>query len=203
MMNRKFISPHICLFLAAAFLLGGCEGLFSSGGGAVTREEFDGLRQRVDTLENMAVGQRMGQVPMPSPSGAPGPPVLAPAPAPASPPAPSGSERSLYQNGQNYLKQKNFTQAAAVFSQMLAQNPGGTLAPNARYWLGECHYAEGRYSEAAREFERCANDYPQSAKAPDALLKLSYSYDRVGDGPGPWLFWIFFSAATRLPARRP
>ena len=66
---------------------------------------------------------------------------------------------------------------------MLTQNPGGALAPNARYWLGECHYASGRYREAALEFERCANDYPQSAKAPDSLLKLSYSYDRLSDGP--------------------
>jgi tol-pal system protein YbgF len=66
---------------------------------------------------------------------------------------------------------------------MLAQNPGGSLAPNARYWLGECHYASGRYDEAAAEFQRCADDYPESDKAPDALLKLSYSYDRLGDGP--------------------
>ncbi len=66
---------------------------------------------------------------------------------------------------------------------MLNQHPGGRLAPNARYWLGECYYAQGRFREAAAEFQRCASDYPQSAKAPDALLTLSYSYDRLGEGP--------------------
>jgi tol-pal system protein YbgF len=66
---------------------------------------------------------------------------------------------------------------------MLAENPGGSLAPNARYWLGECHYAQGRYSQAAAEFLRCADDYPRTDKAADSLLKLSFSFDRLGDGP--------------------
>jgi tol-pal system protein YbgF len=66
---------------------------------------------------------------------------------------------------------------------MLAENPGGRLAPNARYWLGECYYAQGRFREAADEFQRCADDYPQTDKAADSLLKLSFSYDRLGDGP--------------------
>ncbi len=81
------------------------------------------------------------------------------------------------------MKQKKYDQAGAVFNEMLYQYPNGKLAPNARYWLGECHYASGRYSQAATEFQRCADDYPRSDKAPDALLKLSYSYDRLGDGP--------------------
>jgi tol-pal system protein YbgF len=117
-----------------------------------------------------------GLSPAPPLQGAP--PVLPPGPG-----AGGGSERSLYQRGQSFLKQRRYNQAAAVFSQMLGANPGGALAPNARYWLGECHYALGQYREAAMEFDRCAADYPQSAKAPDSLLKLSYSYDRLGDGP--------------------
>jgi tol-pal system protein YbgF len=98
-------------------------------------------------------------------------------------PAARGTEKSVYQEGQRLLKQKKYDQAGAVFTQMLTRDPGGSLAPNARYCLGECHYASGRYAEAAAEFQRCADDYPESAKAPDALLKLSYSYDRLGDGP--------------------
>lgn len=188
-MMKTTVTPYMCVLLAGLLMLCGCQSVLSSDGGPVTRDEFDNLRQRVDNLENITVGRKINQIhpgaPTPPPAGglstAPGgPPVLPPAQAT---PAPSGSDRSLYQRGQSYLKQKQFNQAAAIFSQMLAQNPGGALAPNARYWLGECHYAQGSFREAAAEFERCANDYPQSAKAPDSLLKLSYSYDRLHDGP--------------------
>jgi tol-pal system protein YbgF len=67
---------------------------------------------------------------------------------------------------------------------MLADWPQGRLAPNARYWLGECHYAQGDFREAFMEFRQGINDYPSSAKAPDYLLKMAYCQSRLGDGPG-------------------
>jgi tol-pal system protein YbgF len=66
---------------------------------------------------------------------------------------------------------------------MLSDFPGGGLAPNARYWLGECRYAVGDYQGALAEFARGFADYPDSNKAPDCLLKMSYSQSRLGDGP--------------------
>jgi len=95
---------------------------------------------------------------------------------------PVSPEAAVYQEGQRLLKAGQYARAAGVFSRMLAENPGGRLAPNARYWLGECYYAQGRFNSAAGEFQRCADDYPRTDKAADALLKLSYSYNRLGDG---------------------
>ena len=156
-----------------------------------------------DKRENALAAAGIGSQPPTSPSPAKAPPVKTP-PAQAVPPAantglkpPAGvtsgkgsaalvvskNDKSAYERGQTLLKQKKYDQAAEVFRGLLAQNPSGPLAPNARYWLGECHYAKGEYSQAAVEFQRCARDYPASDKAPDALLKLSYSYDRLGDGP--------------------
>ena len=177
-------------------------GCSSTGAGSyVGRNEFDTLTRRVASLEttvtNLAASGDLATLTSASSgtraAGGSGgdilpPPVGATAASAGVSVAPvaanlSGNEKTLYQRGQSLLKQKKYDQAASVFSQMLSQYPGGKLAPNARYWLGECYYASGRFSQAAAEFNRCAADYPQSAKAPDALLKLSYSYNKLGDGP--------------------
>ena len=200
----------ICAALAAALLAVGCKSVGS--GSYVGRNEFNNLTNRVGNLESSVDGlkaQIKSTSPAALASGAAArpnqpttnrddpfsvlfsenttnfgnqtPDIAVASHAPAPPPV-SGNEKTVYERGQSLLKQKKYDESARVFQQMLDQNPGGRLAPNARYWLGECFYATGRYSEAAAEFQRCADDYPDSAKAPDSLLKLSYSYDRLGDG---------------------
>jgi tol-pal system protein YbgF len=201
--QRYFLYLCIWVFLSGATA---CESLR----GDVSRNEFNGLSRRVDTLEEVVIGKKTeiavarpllpepnandvasarmaaqqpqgaGTVQPVQPLGAP--PANQPAAVPAL--AAVADDKTLYQQGQSYLKTKQYDKAAQVFTRMLEQTPNGQLAPNARYWLGECHYASGRFNEAATEFQRCASDYPESAKAPDALLKLSFSYDRLGDGPG-------------------
>jgi len=189
--------------------MGACQSVGT--GRYVGRGEFDTLTRRVDEVEArvglppwggglpvLVSGGAPAQTPAPMVTDLSPPPsastlaALKPPPgqpaarALAAPGPVSGSgstESAIYQEGQTLLKAGKYDQAAGVFSRLLAEYPGGRLAPNARYWLGECYYAQGRFSEAAGEFRRCAEDYPQTDKAADALLKLSFSYDRLGDGP--------------------
>ncbi|MDR3135078.1 MAG: tol-pal system protein YbgF [Deltaproteobacteria bacterium] len=179
------VCPGSALILALALGLSmGC------GSKAVTKEEFDGLDGRVTKLEDTvyrgagSVGATGfgGQYP---PGGvaqqsSPFAEVFGPAPGQKS----SASERASYNRARSLLKQKKYSQAATAFSQQLSDFPGGSLAPNARYWLGECRYAVGDYSGAFLEFRQGFGDYPQSNKAPDYLLKMSYCQSLLGDGPG-------------------
>ena len=193
--------------LALSVAFGGC--IFKN---EVPRDEFDHLTGRVTKLEDTvyrgpAAGQpgqaagQFGQQPQP---GQPGQPVSygAGGQVPPLPPAgnygplPQGAlasytsgrasagDRSRYQQAHALLKQRRYPQAATVFAQMLTDNPRGPLAPNARYWLGECRYAAGDFNGALVEFERGLADYPRSNKAPDCLLKISYCLSRLGDAPG-------------------
>lgn len=101
------------------------------------------------------------------------------------PPPPSAAtkaQKEQYQKGQNLLKNRDYKGAALVFQRILDGNLEAPLAPNARYWLGECYYAQGRYEEALREFNRCYHDYPQTLKASDALLKRAYCYNMLNRG---------------------
>jgi len=51
---------------------------------------------------------------------------------------------------------------------------------NAHYWIGECYVAKGNDAQAAREFEALLSRFGGGNKAPDALLKLSSVYERMG-----------------------
>jgi tol-pal system protein YbgF len=108
-------------------------------------------------------------------TAAPLAPGMATATAPPAPPNPE-QEQAAYQKAFDLLKGGHYDDAIAAFHAMLSNFPGGKLADNAQYWIGEAHFAARRFSEAADEFSKVINDYPQSPKVPDAMLKLGFSY---------------------------
>ena len=61
--------------------------------------------------------------------------------------------------------------------------PGSNLMPNVFYWLGETYYTEKRYDKAIDTFRKVIQTYPRHPKAPDALLKIGYSYEKLNEIP--------------------
>lgn len=78
-----------------------------------------------------------------------------------------------------YLQQSNYTDAQTAFSNFLTTYPAHPLAANAQYWLGETYFAQTQYSMAAKTFAKAFQDHPQGQKAPDALLKLAMTLDKM------------------------
>jgi tol-pal system protein YbgF len=95
------------------------------------------------------------------------------APSPAA--LPAGSPRDQYDFAYKFLLQRDFESAETALSAFVAANPEDSLAGNAQYWLGETFYVRGDYPTAARAFAEGFQRYPDSAKAPDNLLKLGMS----------------------------
>ena len=62
-----------------------------------------------------------------------------------------------------------------AFRDFLRDHPDGSLADNAQYWVGEACYVTRDYDHAAEAFARVGERWPDSRKAPDALLKLGYT----------------------------
>ncbi len=97
------------------------------------------------------------------------------------PSAPSAEEQKHYDRAFALLKQGQYERAARDLQDFLAKYPGGTLAANARYWLGESRYVVKNYREALVEFRRVLKEYPDSDKSPDALLKVGYVLQELGE----------------------
>ena len=57
----------------------------------------------------------------------------------------------LYQKARDLLLEGNLTNAGQLFETFVAQHPKHSLADNAMYWLGECHYSSGRYMALDRK----------------------------------------------------
>ena len=96
------------------------------------------------------------------------------------PPSDGADPKLLYQTAYAYLLQKDYGAAEVAFDDFLKRYPTDALAGNAQYWLGESHFVRGQYKAAAGAFLKGYQGYAEGAKAPDSLLKLAMSLDRLG-----------------------
>jgi tol-pal system protein YbgF len=100
----------------------------------------------------------------------------------AAPAAGSPEAKRLYQAALGDYQRGKFDLAAQGFRTYLDQAPRGDVADTAQYYLGESLYSAKDYRNAIAEFERLAQDFPQSPQVPSALLKTGYAYYEVKDG---------------------
>ena len=140
-----------------------------TGFGSVTVAP-DAPKDEIDRILNPA---------QPPHAGSPGPRVAA-APAPGSPAEAETNPKQLYETAYGYLLQRDYGAAEAAFEEFLRRHPNDPLAGNAQYWLGESLYVRGQYRAAAGAFLKGYQTYNRSAKAPESLLKLAMSLQRLG-----------------------
>jgi len=90
-------------------------------------------------------------------------------------------EHDDYERAFNLLKEGRYDLAVAAFKTFVQTYPKGSYTDNAQYWLGEANYVQRNFKAALAEFERVVNNFPDSPKRPDALLKMGYTYQELGD----------------------
>lgn len=79
--------------------------------------------------------------------------------------------RQLYDAAYLDVVRGNFPLAIAGFREFLKQHPSHSLADNARYWVGECLYAQKQFAAAMEEFRATIAEYPAQDKEPAARYK--------------------------------
>lgn len=89
-------------------------------------------------------------------------------------------ERGDYERAFNLLKEGRYDLAVAAFKTFVQNYPRGHFADNAQYWLGEANYVQRHFQVALSEFERVVKEHPASPKRADALLKMGYTYQELG-----------------------
>lgn len=145
------------------------------------RDYYTDLDRRVGALEAAAHGGGTAAGAAPPGNGAAGPGGAGsslPSGGAAGAVAGNGgqtSAQSAYDHAFDTLKSGNYAAAVMQFMQFLQDFPNSDLDDNAQYWLGESYYVTRDYDNAAVAFRTVGDKYPQSRKAPDALLKLGYT----------------------------
>jgi len=105
---------------------------------------------------------------------------VAAAPLPAAVPEQDVVPKQLYETAYGYLLQRDYGAAEAAFEDFLQRFPTDPLAGNAQYWLGESLFVRGQYRSAAGAFLKGYQNYGRNAKAPESLLRLAMSLQRLG-----------------------
>ena len=98
---------------------------------------------------------------------------------------PEGTPRERYDFAFGLLRAglarpEDLVRAERAFEEFLAGHGDHQLADNARYWLGESHYARKDYDRAVAAFVEGYRVSPEGAKAPHNLLKLGMSLFHLG-----------------------
>lgn len=96
--------------------------------------------------------------------------------------APTAYEKEVYQTAFVLMK-KSPTGATKAFRDYIKLQPNSPLAANAQYWIGEIMYSHNNYRGAVQEFIKVLKSYKYSDKAPDAAIKLGYSFYALKNWP--------------------
>jgi len=150
-------------------------------------------------------------------AGSAGPPSAAAAGTAAADSGGAGTSEEQRVYGQSFdaLKAGSYSIAITGFKDFLSSYPASPLAENAQYWLGEAFYVTRDFDSASGAFRTVLQKWPDSRKAPDALLKLGYTQieqKRVGEGratlsqvvqkyPGTDAAKLAADRLTRTPAK--
>jgi tol-pal system protein YbgF len=87
----------------------------------------------------------------------------------------TSEEQTVYAQSFDALKAGSYSVAITGFKDFLSSYPKSPLAENAQYWLGEAFYVTHDFDSATGAFRNVLQKWPDSRKAPDALLKLGYT----------------------------
>lgn len=130
--------------------------------------------QAVATTPEQAASQAQTASPAAPPAQAPTttPGVLQMAT--SQPAEPKQSDQERYQQAYEALRNGHNAQAIKMFESLYADNPAGEFGDNAQYWLGEAYKINREFDKAKSAFNKVIDQYPNSSKVPDALLKLGY-----------------------------
>ena len=99
----------------------------------------------------------------------------------AAPPQMQDTSRHLYDRVMEEYKHKDYEAALAGFRLFLELHKQSSLAANAQYWIGECHYRLGHYKEALKSFYDVVSYYPLSPKLAASSLKIAQTHTKMKD----------------------
>lgn len=91
------------------------------------------------------------------------------------------SEQEYYKQGFELLKQFKYDEAVDVFKAQIDQYPTGSLADDGHYWIAESMYLNRNLTESKKYFRAIIDNFTQSPRLPDAMLKTAYIEQERGN----------------------
>ena len=94
---------------------------------------------------------------------------------------PNKPAKEQYEFAVSFMKIGDYETAEFALREFIDKNKDHELAGSAQYWYGETFRIRQLYSDAATAYLDGYQNYPQSKKAPDNLLKLGITMVQLGE----------------------
>jgi tol-pal system protein YbgF len=157
----------------------------------VIRERVDDSNVRIGSLSQEIEALRLSIPQFPAapavPGGEPGqPPVDAaqpgmPQPVPPAAPAvgPGVSPQRMYDTAWSDYTAGQWELCIGGFEQYLRTFPRSELAADAQFYIGECYFLSGKFTEAVDAYNRTITGYARSPQVAAALYKRGLAFERL------------------------
>ena len=93
---------------------------------------------------------------------------------------PAISSDQVFGQARARLSEGDYTGAQQGFAAFVDDYPDDSLTGEAHYWLGETHFVNGDYADAADSYIASLRSAPSGGKAPDAMVRLASSLGALG-----------------------
>ncbi|MFN7973684.1 MAG: tol-pal system protein YbgF [Acidobacteriota bacterium] len=87
-----------------------------------------------------------------------------------------GTAEQMLETANGDFTKGNYSLSVLEFQQVVDQHPESDLADNAQYGLAESYFAQRKYDDAIREYDKILARYPGSEKVPSAYLKKGFAF---------------------------
>lgn len=98
----------------------------------------------------------------------------------------ASKEESIFTDPQNYynkgisaFEKKKWDRAIDHFRMVILNSPGGELADDSQFYLGECYFNKKEYLIAISEYHQLTERYSFSSFVEDAYFKIALSYCKL------------------------
>jgi len=161
-----------------------------TGAVRIVREKVDETNVRVSSLAQEVEALRLAVPRMTAPltrlavdpdTGLPTAAPAVPTTAAVAPVNPGVSPQRMYDTAWADYTTGQWALAIQGFEAYISAFQRSELADDAQFYIGQTHYADGRYREAADAFELVVLQYPDGDAVAEALYKRGLALDRLGD----------------------
>ena len=94
---------------------------------------------------------------------------------------PNDSERQAYQESFELIRKGDYLAAEVAFTNYIKTYEDSDFIDDAKFWLAQSMYSQGAYNTALELFEGIQEDYPQSEKIMESILKAGFCHFELGN----------------------
>ena len=91
------------------------------------------------------------------------------------------NEKKEFESSFELLRKGDYVSAEIALSEHINNFPNGPYTDDAKFWLAESLFSQNKYNEALEIFNQIINQYPDSEKMMESILKSGFSHQALGN----------------------